>query len=356
MSGRIKILIVDDTVDTVELLKKRFRAEGYQTVEAYDGEQGLARVREENPDLVILDVMMPKLDGFAVCERLRQDERTRYLPVLMLTAKNEIPEKIRGLDCGADDYLPKPFDYKELSARVRSLLAKKKASLELAEREKADALDHLVDEVSHEVRNPLVAIGGFARRVYKNLPEDDENRRYLKIILDNVVALEKMITELVELKATALSFQEATDINLILRDTLFLFSKEIEAKHIELRTDFMDNPPAIPVDRENLARALFNIIENAIEAMERPPRGLAVASAVGNGFFTICISDTGKGISREKLKNIYDPFFTSKTKGPGLGLTFALKTVQALNGTITVESEEGKGSTFLIKLPLPVGT
>jgi two-component system sensor histidine kinase/response regulator len=356
MGERTKILIVDDTLDTVELLKKRFRAEGYQTVEAYDGEQGLARVHEENPDLVILDVMMPKLDGFAVCERLRHDETTRYLPVLMLTAKTGIPERIKGLDCGADDYLAKPFDYKELSARVRSLLAKKEASRQLAEREKTDALDHLVDEVSHEVRNPLVAIGGFARRVYKNLSEGDENRRYLKIILDNVVALEKMITELVELKATALSFQEATDINVILRDTLSLFSEEIGARHIELSTDFMDNPPPIPADRENLARALFNIIENAIEAMERPPRSLAITSAVDNGFFTIRVSDTGKGISRERLKNIYDPFFTSKTKGPGLGLTFALKTVQAHSGTIAVESEEGKGSTFLIKLPLPIGS
>ena len=350
-----KILIVDDTVDTVELLKKRFRADGYETAEAYDGEEGLQKVTECHPDLVILDVMMPKLDGYEVCKRLKNDESTRHLPVLMLTARSETSDKVKGLDIGADDYISKPFDYKELVARVRSLLMKKNDSEKMAEREKSEALDSMVDEVSHEVRNPLVTIGGFARRVYKNLPEGDENRHYMEIILQNVASLEKMVGELIELKGSTFAYQESLDINKALRTTLAMFSKEIEEQQIEVVTSFAEGLPLIMADRENLTRALFNIIENAVEAMARSPRELVVATTFGEGVLEIEITDNGRGFSRETLKKIYDPFFSSKTYGPGLGLTFCLRVIHNHRGTISVSSEEGVGSTFTIKLPAFAG-
>ncbi|MFH1020908.1 MAG: response regulator, partial [Pseudomonadota bacterium] len=252
-----KILIVDDTADTVELLRKRFRAEGYDTMEAFDGEEALAKIAENRPDLVILDVMMPKLDGFGVCKRLREDPATRHLPVLMLTAKSETPDKVRGLDIGADDYITKPFDYKELAARVRSLLSKKTANKEMAEKEKSEALDHMVDEVSHEVRNPLVAIGGFARRMLKNMAADDKNRPYMEIILQNVASLERMVTELIELKGAALAFREPLDIHSLIRESLALFAAEIKSREITVTLDLMDNPPQLAVDRENFGRAIF---------------------------------------------------------------------------------------------------
>lgn len=350
-----KILIVDDTRDILDLLRKRFRADGYDTDEASDGEEALRKVEEYGPDLLILDIMMPKIDGIEVCRRLRQDQRHRHLPVLLLTAKSLVPDKVLGLDTGADDYITKPFDYKELAARVRSLLAKKTASVKLAEKEKSEALDHMVDEVSHEVRNPLVIIGGFARRVLKNLPENDTNRRALEIILENVVILERMVTELVELKGASLAFKEEADINAILHGVLDLFRREISERDITLVIDFLADPPSLLVDRENITLALFNLIENAIESMTEPLRRLTVNTALQGDFFEIRISDTGRGITREKLKNIYDPFFTSKVHGPGLGLTFALKAVQNHNGQITVESKEGHGSTFTVRLPVKTG-
>lgn len=347
-----KILIVDDTRDTVELLRKRFRADGYETEEAFDGEEGLQKVHDWKPDLLILDVMMPKLDGYAVCSRLKQDEVFRHMPVLMLTAKSDVRDKIKGLDIGADDYLPKPFDYKELVARVRSLLKKKNASEKFAEKTKSHALENLVDEVSHEVRNPLVAIGGFARRVYKNLSEGDENRHYMEIILQNVEVLEKMVTELVELKVATLVYREPADINGILHTVMSMFATEIDQKNIEINICYMNDSPRILVDRENLTRALFNIVENAIEAMIREPRRLDIATRVNNGFLEVEIGDNGRGFGRETLKNIYDPFFSSKTYGPGLGLTFALRVIQNHKGSISVTSEEGVGSTFTIRLPV----
>ncbi len=347
-----KILVVDDTRDTVELLRKRFAADGYETEEAFDGETGLQKVHDWKPDLLVLDVMMPGIDGYTVCSRLKQDEVFRQMPILMLTAKSDIRDKVKGLEIGADDYLPKPFDYKELVARVRSLLNKKNASEQFAEKTKSNALEYLVDEVSHEVRNPLVAIGGFARRVYRNLPEGDENRHYMEVILQNVEVLEKMVTELVELKVASLVYREPADVNGIMETVLGMFEHEIHQKNIEVNVSYMVDSPRILVDRENLTRALFNIVENAIEAMLKEPRRLDIATRAQDGFLEIEIGDNGRGFGRETLKNIYDPFFSSKTYGPGLGLTFALRVIQNHKGSIAVSSEEGVGSVFTVRIPV----
>ena len=352
MNKKNKILIVDDTVDTVELLKKRFRAEGYDTAEAYDGEEALKQVAEYHPDLIVLDVMMPKLDGYEVCQRLKIDENTRYIPILMLTAKSDVESKIKGLDIGADDYLPKPFDYKELSARVRSLLTIKAAHEKLVEEEKSGALEQMMDQVAHEIRNPLTSIGGFARKVYGKLPEGDPNKKYMEIIINDVAILESMIKQLIELKTMAISFKEPTNINDLIMKALKLFEQEFNEKAIDVQSELADNLPLIPADEKLLKRALCNLIKNSIEAMVEGTKVLRIASRLSEGRIEIIVSDTGKGIPTEELKKIFDPFVTSKIYGPGLGLTFIYKIIQDHNGTISVESEPGKGTTFTISFPV----
>ncbi len=352
MDKKKRILIVDDTVDTVELLKKRFRAEGYDTAEAYDGEEALKQVAEYNPDLIVLDVMMPKLDGYEVCQRLKADENTRYIPILMLTAKSDVESKVRGLDIGADDYLPKPFDYKELSARVRSLLTIKAAHEKLVEEEKSGALEQMMDQVAHEIRNPLTSIGGFARKVYGKLPEGDPNKKYMEMIINDVAILESMIKQLIELKTMAISFKKPTNINDLIMKALKLFEQEFNEKAIDVQSELADNLPLIPADEKLLKRALCNLIKNSIEAMAEGTKVLRIASRLSEGRIEILVSDTGKGIPTDKLKKIFDPFVTSKVYGPGLGLTFTYRIIQDHNGTISVESEPGKGTTFTISFPV----
>lgn len=352
MNKKNKILIVDDTVDTVELLKKRFRAEGYDTAEAYDGEEALKQVAEYHPDLIVLDVMMPKLDGYEVCQRLKIDENTRYIPILMLTAKSDVESKIKGLDIGADDYLPKPFDYKELSARIRSLLTIKAAHEKLVEEEKSGALEQMMDQVAHEIRNPLTSIGGFARKVYGKLPEGDPNKKYMEMIINDVAILESMIKQLIELKTMAISFKKPININDLIMKALKLFEQEFNEKAIDVQSELADNLPLIPADEKLLKRALCNLIKNSIEAMAEGTKVLRIASRLSEGRIEILVSDTGKGIPTEELKKIFDPFVTSKIYGPGLGLTFTYKIIQDHNGTISVESEPGKGTTFTISFPV----
>ncbi len=352
MERKSKILIVDDAVDTVELLEKRFRSEGYDTEKAFNGEEGLKKVEEYNPDLIVLDVMMPKLDGYQVCQRLKTNENTKYIPVLMLTAKGEVENKVKGLEIGADDYLPKPFDYKELSARIKSLLSIKAAREKLVEEEKTEALEKMMDEVVHEIRNPLTSIGGFAKRVYDRLQDGDPNKKYMEMIMDDVLKLENMIKQLIDLKTMAFCYLESTDINQLIMETIKMHEKEIQEKGIELKTELMDNPPSIPGDKEQLKVAISNLIKNSIEAMQEGPKVLKISNSLNEGYLEIKVSDTGKGIPKDKVKNIFDPFFTSKIYGPGLGLTFTLKIVQQHRGTISVESEPGKGTTFTIRLPV----
>jgi len=347
-----KILIVDDAIDTVELLRKRFHSEGYDTSEAYDGEEALKRVDEYNPDLIVLDVMMPKIDGYEVCRRLKNDENKKYIPILMLTAKGGVESKVKGLEIGADDYLAKPFDYKELSARVKSLLTIKASREKLLEEEKSVALEKMMDEVAHEIRNPLVSIGGFAKRVYDRLPENDPNKKYLEMIMDEVSKLENMVKLLIELKTMAVCYSECADVNDIIMEVLSIHEEELAEKGIIVKTELMDGPPCISGDREQLKVAISNLVKNSIEAMLQSPKILRITTSTVDGLMVIDIFDTGKGIPKDKLKNIFHPFYTSKIYGPGLGLTFTLKIVQQHGGTISAESEPGKGTTFTIRLPI----
>jgi len=346
------ILIVDDNIDTVELLRKRLKAEGYNTEEAYDGEEALKKVYEVYPDLIILDVMMPKMDGYEVCQRLKTDDRTKFIPIIMLTAKSDVESKVKGLDIGADDYVPKPFDYRELSARVRSLITRKETAEKVIEEEKTESVRKLIDSLSHEIRNPIVSIAGFTKKVYDNLPPGDPNKPYLMTILQEAERLERLLKEILNLKMIAIGFLENVNPKIAIEEILEELEKEIEEKAIEVETDFKD-VPSFYIDKEHFKIVLRNIIKNAIEAMEKSEkRLLKISLEQVKNEIEIRISDTGKGIPKELIKKIFDPFFTSKVYGPGLGLSVALTIVQYYKGFISVESEPGKGSTFIIRIPV----
>ncbi len=121
----IKILIVEDEVDTLLPLRRALESEGYTVVEATDGPTALSLVEKEHPDLILLDLMLPEMDGYEVCRRLRSNPRTDFIPIIMLTARSDIKDKIEGMDLGADDYVTKPFNLQELKARIRMILRRR---------------------------------------------------------------------------------------------------------------------------------------------------------------------------------------------------------------------------------------
>jgi signal transduction histidine kinase len=170
--------------------------------------------------------------------------------------------------------------------------------------------------------------------------------------LENVEVLEKMVNHLVELKGTVLCYFENTDINELVLAALKQFDNKLAEQNIIQRTNLLSNMILIPVDRNNIRKAFANIIENSIDAMIGAKRNLTITTSVKEEFVEIEFTDTGKGIPENLFKNIYDPFYSSKTYGPGLGLTFALKTIQSHGGMISLSSKINEGSTFTVKLPV----
>jgi signal transduction histidine kinase len=222
----------------------------------------------------------------------------------------------------------------------------------IAEEDRSKSLEKMMDQVAHEMRNPLTSIGGFVRRMYEGLPKGDPNKEYMKMVIEDVTRLESMVKQLVELKSMGAPRIEPSSVNDVTWEAIKLFEQELRDKNIEVRTDLMHNPPNVFIDRYKLTTAIGNLIKNAIEAMENTHGLLNICSRHRNEHIEIVVSDTGKGIPQDKIKYIFDPFFTSKIYGPGLGLTFARRIVQEHGGRISVESEPGKGTTFTIRLPL----
>lgn len=235
---------------------------------------------------------------------------------------------------------------------TEALLSMKQAREKMVEEERSEVLEKVMDEVTHEVRNPLTSIGGFVRRVYGRLPDGDPNKKYLEMVLEDVARLEKMIKQLVDLVTASVSHREPMNINDVVIDALKSFEKEFEKHNIEIRTELINDPPLIPIDKVKMTMAFDNLIKNAIEAMQRTLKMLTIRNCLTDKYIEVKVSDTGKGIPEDKIKQIFEPFFTSKVYGPGLGLTFVQRIIREHGGTISVESEHGKGATFTIRLPL----
>lgn len=347
MNGGPKILIVDDNPDNLELLVARLRSSGYQTIEASDGEQALALVNEE-PDLIILDVMMPKLDGLEVCRRLKSDDSTKMIPIIMLTAKSDVPAKIKGLDTGADDYVGKPFEPPELMARIRGLLKQRMIQKKRATQDKLGALGQMAEGVAHEVRNPMVAIGGFARRIRDKLPYDSPLREYAGHIIKEVERLEKMVEEIVEFKSLMIFPHEPVDLRAEIEAALK--SRNVAEKKIEIIRNYCDGSTIINGDRANILLVFEKIIDNALEAMDEKGTLSIDVSSTGN-WEVVNIGDTGCGISKHDLANLFDPFYTSKMKGAGVGLTMVHSIMTKHGGEVDITSEPGKGASVSLRFP-----
>jgi len=232
-----------------------------------------------------------------------------------------------------------------------TLLGMKQAREKKIEEERSRVLEKVMDELAHGVRNPLTSIGGFVRRVYERLPEGDPNKKYLEIALQDVSRLENMIRELIDLVTASVSHKEHININDLILDVLKSFQNEFDEQFVDVRTELFIDPPSIDIDRDKIAMALANLIKNAIEAMQNTPRKLSITSYLIDKYIGIKISDSGEGISQDSIKEIFDPFFSTKAHRPGLGLTFTQRIINEHGGSISVDSEPGMGAIFTIRLP-----
>jgi signal transduction histidine kinase len=345
------ILVVDDDQQLLEMIATLLKRSGYEVTTAEEGEDALHKAAEHPPDLIILDVNMPHMDGLEVCRRLKANSDTRLIPVIFLTADDFVEHKIAGLELGANDYITKPFDSKEFLARVKSHVEGSLSRQEYGEQEKLKALETMLDQIAHELRNPLVAIGGFARRIHNRITDDDLLKSYADHIYHEVERLEGTLNEIIELKNIILGSLTSFDPAGFLTEVLQPFKKTLKQKHIQLGTSLPPETAAILGDKKHLTMAVANIITNAIEAMDETGGKLDVTLEQNAQYCRIAIQDTGRGIENSAIPLVFRPFYTSKISGSGMGLCAVQHIVDMHNGTVLLTSKPNDGTRVEINLP-----
>ena len=377
MTERPKILIVDDEERNIKLLKGMLALEGYDIFGALEGEEALKLVYDEYPDLILLDVMMPGMDGFEVSRRLKEDEKTRMIPVVMVTALMEKEYRIKALESGADDFLTKPVDNSELLARVKSLLRIKSYHDELADsyrmmaakneelHELEEMKDGLTHMIIHDLRSPVSAISMSLELLV--LDNQDLSERQLNIVkqcLSSCSNLDMQVCSLLDInkmeEGKLVLKKEMTDIVDMIGHVLEEFMERIKSRHISLSFPRPDNISPVPVDRKLMERVIANLMSNATR--HAPDQGridLTIDFHREKSNVALRIRDNGPGLPPEYHQKIFEKFAQVGLKkqnvsvgSSGLGLAFCKMAVEAHDGRIWVESEgDGRGCAFFFEVP-----
>ncbi|MBP2232706.1 signal transduction histidine kinase [Azospirillum agricola] len=358
-----RVLIVDDNADMRDYVA-RLLAPDFAVATAEDGAEALEAVRADKPDLVLSDVMMPRLDGFGLLAALRSDPATRDVPVVLLSARAGEEASVEGLDAGADDYLVKPFSSRELIARVRANLTMARLRREAADAhhdaERMRALGQLTSGVAHDFNNLLMVLRGAVHLVGRRTSEPA-----IRVVLDQATeAIERgalMTRQLLSFARRQRLEPQPLDINERLSELAAVLGRAFpENIRVELS---LGDVPAILVDRAELEAALLNLAVNARDAMPqggtlRFETGRSTGALIGgepapDGLVGIRVIDSGTGMAPDVARRAFEPFFTTKPpgKGTGLGLSQVHGFATQSGGRATVASRPGNGTTITLHLP-----
>ncbi|MDH5525387.1 MAG: response regulator [Desulfobulbaceae bacterium] len=357
------VLVVDDEERNRRLLADLLSHHHYTIIEAVDGEDGLNQATAHLPDVILLDVMMPKMDGYEVCRRLQSAEKTMTIPVLMVTALHGRQDKLAGIKAGATDFLSKPIDLDEVLLRVGNAVKSKRLYDDISRQHKRlqeleNLRDNLMHMLVHDLKNPLGNIRGCLDLLKMQLPEVKPNiQKIMTLSRASTQAMLIMINSLLDLsrlEAGEMQLEtEEADINKLVAQGGENMAGLIAESKITL-TIHQTQPLSVPCDAVLIGRVIINLLANAIKFSPIGGEITITTSATDHGI-KVAISDQGQGIPAEYHQMIFDKFAQVKDKnskyGTGLGLTFCKMAIEAHHGTIGVESRVGQGSTFWFTLP-----
>jgi signal transduction histidine kinase len=391
-----RILVVDDNPDGMALLVALLEAQGYTVETATTGQAALSSVAANPPALMLLDVMLPDLDGHEVARRVKHDTNLPFIPVILVTAKSELRDKIYGLEQGADDFLSKPVNSAELMARVHALLRLKQAQDDLRQqheqlrtlhaqlRDSEATREELVQMITHDLRGPLTGLLGALELIEDGSlgPLTSDQRQFIDQSLRNCQILNEMVTDILDVNRLEAGHTELDYEPVDLRALAALACTQVQAaiagKKLELVNDLGPDLPPAWADRGKLVRVLANLLNNAFKYTERGTitvRGSVVAdngqahAAPGEGqptdagrpYLRVEVWDTGVGIPDEARPQVFQKFFRVRNRraagvarGTGLGLYFCKHVVEAHGGNIWVDArpDGAPGSVFAFTVPL----
>ncbi len=364
-----KILIIDDDPFIVKLIKKYLAKQKLDVLVARTGSEALKMVDESSDfDLLILDILLPDMTGYDVSKVIREKKSLFQLPILMLTAKTDIYDKLAGFDAGANDYLVKPFNSMEFTARSNTLIKLKRLTqANNVLQEAIEIKNQFLNMTIHDLRNPLGVIMGGAKMMKKESCLNEDANELLDLVLESSDVMMSLVNEL--LVTAKIESGKATlnktliNINEIVTDSIdknLLYALKKSQDILFVRDESFDGH--IEVDPIRIAEILDNIISNAIKFS---PLGETVSIEVKqtinkfkDSIVRIIIKDNGPGFSKDDMLKIFGTFQrlsaqpTGGEPSSGLGLSIVKKLVELHNGKISVESIFGKGSKFIIDLPL----
>ena len=359
------ILVVDDTVENLRLISSMLGEQGYEVRPVTNGRLALQAAERDPPDLILLDINMPEMNGYQVCERLKATPALKDVPVIFLTALGDVADKVRAFDVGGIDYITKPFQLEEVQARVRTHVALRQAGRELtASYTRLHALEKLRDDlvhmVVHDMRSPLMVLSGHLELLRESeLGTLSENGRDdLRSALKAARTLSRMANDLLDvsrLEDRRMPLQRgAHDLGEIAEEVRAAVGVLDPGRAIELR---LDGSLRVHCDREVVRRVLENLLGNAIKHTPTGA-GLSIAVAAGPGRVRVEVADRGPGVPVEARQRIFEKFETAATRAEqkyhsvGLGLAFSKLAIEAHGGTIGVEAGEPDGSVFWFELPV----
>lgn len=375
-----KILIVDDEMPNIMLLERLLKNEGYNSIQAVEHSPDFFKVFESyNPDLILLDLNMPEVDGFQILSRLKEFEIDSFLPVLVLTAQMDMDIRLKALECGAHDFLNKPFDLGEVSFRIHNLLEtrylhnqikdqnrileekvrQRTAQLEashdqLLHSEKLSALGKLAASISHEFNNPILGIRNILEQIQSSVSLDSEFKELVQLAIRESSRVMDLATKLKQFYRPSTGNMTLLDLHVILDDMIVLKNKNFLEKKIKLVKQYSTQLPKIKAVEDQLKQVILNLLQNAEESYSPEGGTLEVSTDQTDSGVEIKIKDAGCGIAEQHVKNIFEPFFTTKSavKGTGLGLFVSYGIIKRHGGDIRCDSAPGKGTVFTISLPL----
>ncbi|WP_438011138.1 response regulator [Sorangium sp. So ce321] len=408
------VLLVDDDPGSLRLLSEALAGQPLLSLAvAIDGEMALRQIRREAPDLVLLDAVMPGMDGFEVCRRLKADPATREIPILFMTVLADTASRVRGLELGAVDYVSKPFVREELVARVRTQLAihaaaralsekneelaraqaslelevarrteelraanerlareleltrtaelkVQKAQDELAHLNRVSAMSELAASLAHELSQPLAAILSNAQAAERLLAHAPPDIAEARAALADIMADDRRAGQIIQRMRAMLRKGElsvaALDLDALIREVVRLMASAALLAGTTVRIELAPGLPRVRGDGIQLQQVLLNLLVNALDAVaRRPPEARLVVvrtRRADGGQIELSVADSGEGIRPADLERVFEPFFTSKPQGLGVGLAISRSIVEAHGGRLWAEHCPGEGATFRCALPV----